>query len=52
MGRVSLSSKQSEAGQEAQSHRVEELRAKLQAAEARDKAAQAKIAILGTVPVQ
>ena len=47
MGRVSLSSRQSEAGQEAQTHRVEELRAKLQAAEGREKAALAKITMLG-----
>jgi len=47
MGRVSLSSKQSEAGQEAQTHRVEELRAKLQAADVREKSALAKIALLG-----
>lgn len=47
MGRVSLSSRQSEAGQEAQTHRVEELRAKLQAADGREKAALAKIAMLG-----
>ncbi len=48
MNRVSTSSKQSEAGQEAQAQRMEELRAKLSACEQREKAALIKIQILGT----
>ena len=47
MNRVSTSSKQSEAGQEAQAQRMEELRAKLAACEQREKAALNKIQILG-----